>query len=81
MTSCHVDVLARHGSGMAGPELHQSLLNFAKVFVLVLFMIFICALDENIRIGGLVGTQMCTNQLKHKHEAFYFILLLLFFET
>ena len=71
--------LARHGSRLAGFELHQSLLNFAKVFVSVLFMIFICALDENIRIGGLVGTQMCTNQLKHKHgsiflQLFYFIL-------
>ena len=58
-------------------ELHQILLNFAKEFVSVLFMMFICSLDENIRIGVLVGTQMCTNQLKHKHEAFisfYFIL-------
>ena len=80
MTSCHVDVLVRHRSRLAGPELHQSLLNFAKEFVSVLFMMFICALDENIRIGGLVGTQMCTNQLKHKHEAFnliYFILVFL----
>ena len=51
-------------------ELHQILLNFAKESVLVLFMMFFCALDENIRIGGLVGTQMYTNQLKHKHEAF-----------
>ena len=50
--------------------LHHILLNLAKEFVLVLFMMFICALDENIRIGGSVGTQMCTNQLKHKHEAF-----------
>jgi hypothetical protein len=49
-------------------ELHQILLNFAKESVSVLF---ICALDENIGIGGgSVGTQMCTNQLKHKHEAF-----------
>ena len=68
--SRHVDVLARHGSRMAGPELHQSLLNFAKEFVSVLFMMFIYLLDENITIGRLVGTQMCTNQLKHKHEAF-----------
>ena len=66
--------LARHGSRLVGFELHQSLLNFAKEFVSVLFMIFISALVENIRIGGLVGTQMCTNQLKHKHEAFYFSL-------
>ena len=51
-------------------ELHQILLNFAKESVSVLFMMFICALDENIRIGGSVGTQMCTNQLKHKREAF-----------
>ena len=51
-------------------ELHQILLNFAMESVSVLFMMFICALDENIRIGGSVGTQMCTNQLKHKHEAF-----------
>ena len=69
-----------HGSRLAGPKLHQSFLNFAKEFISVLFMMFICSLDENIRIGGLVGTQMCTNQLKHKHEAFisfYFI----FFQT
>ena len=61
-------------------ELHQILLNFSKESVSVLFMMFICALDENIRIGGSVGTQMCTNQLKHKHEAFilfYFILVFL----
>ena len=80
VTSCHVDVLVRHGSKLAGPELHQILLNFAKESVSVLFMMFICALDENIRIGGSIGTQMCTNQLKHKHEAFvsfYFI----FFQT
>ena len=51
VTSCHVDVLVRHGSKLAGPELHQILLNFAKEFVSVLFMMFICALDENIRIG------------------------------
>ena len=70
--------LARHGSRLAGSELHQSLLNFAKEFISVMFMIFICALVENVRIGGLVDTQMCTNQLKHKHEAFilfYFILV------
>ena len=66
--------LARHGSRLAGSELHQSLLNFAKEFISVMFMMFICSLDENIRIGGLVGTQMCTNRLKHKHEAFYFSL-------
>jgi len=40
-------------------ELHQILLNFAKEFVTVLFMMFICSLDENIRTGGLVGTQIC----------------------
>ena len=51
-------------------ELHQILLNFAKESGSALFMMFICALDENIRIGGSVGTQMCTNQLNHKHEAF-----------
>jgi hypothetical protein len=51
-------------------ELHQILLNFAKESVSVLFMMFVCALDENIGIGGSVGTEMCTNQLKHKHEAF-----------
>ena len=51
-------------------ELHQILLNFAKESVSVLFMMFICALDENIGIGGSVGIEMCTNQLKHKHEAF-----------
>ena len=63
---------------LPGLELRQSLLIFAQEFVLVMFMIFICALVENIRIGGLVGTHMCTNQLKHKHEAFilfYFILV------
>ena len=71
----HVDVLVRHGCSLATClELHQILLNFAKEFVSVLFMMFICSLDENIRIGGLVGTQMCTNRLKHKHEAFYFSL-------
>ena len=65
----------RHGCSLATClELHQILLNFAKEFVSVLFMMFICSLHENIRIGGLVGTQMCTNQLKHKHEAFYFCL-------
>ena len=74
VTNRHVDVLVRHGTRLAGSELHRSLLNFAKEFVSVLFMMFICSLDENIRIGGLVGTQMCTNQLKHKHEAFYFSL-------
>ena len=31
--------------------LHHILLNLAKEFVLVLFMMFIYALDENIRIG------------------------------
>ena len=62
--------LARHRSRLASPELHQSLLNFAKEFVSMMFMIFICALVENVRIWGLVGTQMCTNQLKYKHEAF-----------
>ena len=70
--------LARHGSRLAGSELHQSLLNFVKEFISMMFMILICALVENIRIGGLVGTHMCTNQLKHKHEAFilfYFILV------
>ena len=46
------------------------LLNFAKESVLVSFVKFICALDENIRIGGSVGAQMCTNQQKHRHEAF-----------
>ena len=74
VTSCHVDVLVRHGSKLAGPELHQILLNFAKEFVSVLFMMFICSLDENIRIGGLVGTQVCTNQPTHEHEAFLFYL-------
>ena len=58
---------------LPGLELRQSLLIFAQEFVLVMFMIFICALVENIRIGGLVGTQMCTNQLKHKHEAFILV--------
>ena len=67
-------ILARRGSRLASSVLHQSLLNFAKEFVSVLFMMFICSLHENIRTGGLVGTQMCTNQLKHKHEAFYFCL-------
>jgi hypothetical protein len=33
-------------------EMHQILLNFAKESVSVLFMMFIYALDENIRIGG-----------------------------
>jgi len=55
---------------LPGLELYQILLNFAKESISVLFMMFICALDENIRIGGSVGTQMCTNQLKHKHEVF-----------
>ena len=59
-------------------ELHQILLNFAKEFVSVLFMMFIWSLEENIRIEGLVGTQMCANQLKHKHEAFYFSLFYFF---
>ena len=55
---------------LPGLELRQSLLIFAQEFVLVMFMILICALAENIRTGGLVGTHKCTNQLKHKHEAF-----------
>ena len=74
VTSCHVDVLVRHGSKLAGPELHQILLNFTKEFVSVLFMMFICALDENIRIGGLVGTQMCTNSSTSMKYLFYFSL-------
>jgi len=47
-----------------------------------MFMMFICSLDENIRIGGLVGTQMCTNRLKHKHEAFilFYLVFFLFFK-
>ena len=68
-------LMFRHGCSLATCiELHQILLNFAKKFVSVLFMMFMCSLEENIRIEGLVGTQMCTNQLKHKHEAFYFSL-------
>ena len=64
-------------------ELHQILVNFAKESVSVLFMMFICALDDNIRIGGSVGTQMCTNQLKNKHEAFisFHFIFLVFFQT
>jgi hypothetical protein len=54
---------------LPGPELCQSLLVSAQEFVSVMFMIFIYTLDENIKIGGLVGIQMCTNQLKHEHEA------------
>ena len=54
---------------LPGPELHRSLLVSAQEFVSVMFMIFIYTLDENIKIGGLVGIQMCTNQLKHEHEA------------
>ena len=53
-------LMFRHGCSLATClELHQILLNFAKEFVSVLFMIFICALVENIRIGELVGTQTC----------------------
>ena len=71
---CWPKLASTHGSRLAGPKLHQSLLNFAKEFISVLFMMFICSLDENIRIGGLVGTQVCTNQPKHEHEAFLFYL-------
>ena len=54
---------------LPSPELRRSLLISAQEFVSVMFMIFIYTLDENIKIGGLVGIQMCTNQLKHEHEA------------
>ena len=51
--SCYVDVLL--GTGLIqlpDLELHQILFYFTKESVSVLFMMFICALDENIRIGG-----------------------------
>ena len=54
---------------LPSPKLRRSLLISAQEFVSVMFMIFIYTLDENIKIGGLVGIQMCTNQLKHEHEA------------
>ena len=53
-------LMFRHGCSLATClELHQILLNIAKEFVSVLFMMFTCSLDENIRTGGLVGTQTC----------------------
>ena len=48
-------------------ELHQILLNFTKEFVSVLFMMFICLLDENVRTGGLVGTHLCANQTPYSN--------------